>query len=90
MPKSSLKIFKSKDFEKSFAHMPQNIQLLAVKKIALFKTNPSNPQLKTHKLKGKLKNFYSFSVNRQYRILFEFLNKNKVLLFDIGTHGIYK
>ena len=92
MPKPFLKIFKTKDFEKSFGKLPQNIQLMAVKKIVLFETNQFNPCLKTHKLKGELQDFYSFSVNHQYRILFEFLskNKNKVLLYDIGTHGIYK
>ena len=90
MLKSSLKILKSKDFEKSFAKLPKNIQMLAVKKIALFQSEPFNLCLKTHKLKGELQDFYSFSVNYQYRVLFEFLNKNEVLLFDIGTHRIYK
>ena len=92
MPKPSLKILKTKDFEKSFEKLPQNIQLLAVKKIVLFKANQFNPCLKTHKLKGELQNFYSFSVNYQYRILFEFLdkNKNEALFYDVGTHEIYK
>ena len=90
MPKSSLKIFKTRDFEKSFDKLPQNLQKFTIKKIVLFKTNPFTPQLKTHKLKGELKAFYSFSVNQQYQILFEFLNKDKVLFYDIGTHGIYK
>lgn len=90
MPKSSLKIFKTKDFEKSFEKLPKNLQIIAIKKIVLFRTYPFNSQLKTHKLKGKLQDFYSFSINQQYRILFEFLNKNKVLFYDIGTHNIYK
>ncbi|MBU4338676.1 type II toxin-antitoxin system RelE/ParE family toxin [Patescibacteria group bacterium] len=85
-----MKILKTKDFEKSFEKLPANIQALAVKKIFLFKTEPFYLSLKTHKLKGKLKKIYSFSVNQQYRILFEFLDKNKILLFDIGTHEIYK
>ena len=90
MPKIFLKIFKTKDFEKSFAKLPPKIQIFSVKKISLFKNEPFNSSLKTHKLKGELQNFYSFSVNRQYRILFEFLDKNKFLLYDIGTHEIYK
>ncbi len=90
MPKFSLKILKSKDFEKSFVKLPQNIQILAIKKITLFKDEPFSPQLKTHKLKGELQDFHSFSVNYQYRVLFEFLNKSKVLFYDIGTHEIYK
>lgn len=90
MPKSDLKILKTKDFEKSFEKLPKKIQTLAVKKIFLFKSQPFYTPLKTHKLKEELKDFCSFSINRQYRILFEFLDKSKVLLFDIGTHEIYK
>ncbi len=90
MTKNNIKLLKTKDFEKSFEKLPSKIQALAVKKIFLFKSNPSYPPLKTHKLKGNLKNFHSFSVNRQYRVLFEFIDKNKVLLFDIGTHEIYR
>lgn len=90
MPKNDIKLLKTKDFEKSFEKLPSSIQALAVKKIFLFKTNPFHSSLKTHKLKGKLKDFYSFSVNRQYRVLFEFLDKNKALLFDVGTHEIYQ
>ena len=90
MPKLSPKILKSRDFEKSFDKLPQNIQLLAIKKIALFRADLFYPSLKTHKLKGRLQDFYSFSVNLQYRVLFEFLNKKKVLFHDVGTHEIYK
>ena len=43
MPKFSLKILKSKDFEKSFVKLSQNIQIFAVKKITLFKNKPFNP-----------------------------------------------
>ena len=90
MSKLSLKILKSRDFEKSFDKLPQNVQLLAIKKIVLFKMDLFYPSLKTHKLKGELQNCHSFSVNRQYRVLFEFLSKRKVLFHDIGTHEIYK
>lgn len=90
MPKLPVKLLKTKDFEKSFDRLPSKIQMLAVKKIYLFRNNPFYSSLKTHKLKGELKNFHSFSINRQYRILFEFLSRNKVLLYDIGTHEIYK
>ncbi|MBU3924915.1 MAG: type II toxin-antitoxin system RelE/ParE family toxin [Patescibacteria group bacterium] len=90
MPKLRIEILKTKDFEKSFKKLQPNIQALAVKKIFLFKTDPFYLPLKTHRLKGRLKKFYSFSVNFQYRVLFEFIGKNKVLLFDIGTHEIYR
>ncbi len=58
-------------------------------KIALFKEDPTNPVLKNHKLKGKLKDFQSFSVNYSHRILYK-IKDNKVVLAQIGTHDIYK
>ena len=64
MPKFVLKIFKTKDFEKSFAKLPPKIQILSVKKISLFENKPFNPSFKTHKLKGELQKFYSFSEHK--------------------------
>ncbi|MGM0760693.1 MAG: type II toxin-antitoxin system YafQ family toxin [Thermodesulfobacteriota bacterium] len=55
-------------------------------KMALFIEDPFAPQLKTHKLSGKLKGLWAFSIDDNYRVLFEFLNQNKVLLIDFGTH----
>lgn len=58
--------------------------------LKIFIENPLNPKLKTHKLSGKLKNYWSFSIDYQLRIVFRFLDKDKVFLLDIGTHGIYQ
>jgi len=37
-------------------------------------------------LSGKLKGTWAFSINDEYRVLFEFIDKHKVLLIDFGTH----
>jgi len=55
-------------------------------KIESFKNNPFEPSLKTHKLSGKLKDYWSFSVEYDLRIIFYFSDKEKVVLVDIGTH----
>lgn len=55
-------------------------------KIELFTSNPFSPQLRTHKLSGKLKDQWAFSVDDDCRIVFEFINENNVLLIDIGSH----
>jgi mRNA-degrading endonuclease YafQ of YafQ-DinJ toxin-antitoxin module len=52
--------------------------------------NPFDETLKTHKLKGKLKEFWSFSVNYSFRIVFEFIKKDEVIFYDIGDHRIYQ
>lgn len=78
------------DFKKAYEKIPKNIQKIVNRKDALFRKNPFHPRLKTHKLKGPLKNLWSFYITKSYRILFEFLNSDKVIFYDIGTHEIYK
>lgn len=55
-------------------------------RIKKFEENPFTPILKTHKLSGELEGSWSFSVEYDCRIIFRFLEDNKVLLIDIGSH----
>jgi addiction module RelE/StbE family toxin len=80
----------SRGFLKSLEKLPKIIQEKAQRKDNIFRENISHFSLRTHKLKGKLKNYYSYSVDKNHRVLFRFENKNKVIYFDIGTHNIYK
>lgn len=90
MRRPILKIHITSDFDKSFKNLPQYLQSLAIKKDKWFRSNAFDSRLKTHKLKGKLKGFWSYSINYQYRILFRFVSHNEVVYYDIGTHEIYK
>lgn len=47
------------------------------------------PSLKTHKLKGELADYYAFSVDYHYRILFSIEPTGEVVFINIGTHSIY-
>lgn len=76
-------------FKNSYKNLPIEIKKKAEKKELTFKKDPFNPQLKTHKLHGKLKKLWSFSIDNNYRIIFEFMDKN-VIFLDIGTHSLYK
>ena len=77
-------------FEKSLQKMtPATIKALEAK-LKLFRQDPFKPQLKTHKLKGKLAHFWAFSVSRKIRILFIFENKKQVTFINIGPHEIYR
>ena len=69
-------------FEKSFFQLPKRIQQFARKKDKIFREHAFHPSLETHKLGGELKNDWAYSVNREYRVHFYFV--------DIGTHEIYK
>ena len=54
--------------------------------VELFSKTPFNPRLRTHKLTGKLEGLWAFSVAFDCRVIFKFLDKDEVLLIDIGGH----
>lgn len=70
--------------------MDLDIQQEAIKKKEIFQRNPFNQTLKTHKLKGRLNNLWSFSVTPSYRIIFKYVSDQVVLFYDIGDHKIYR
>ena len=84
------KIDLTEKFKKSFRKLPASVQKQAVFKIEIFKIEPLGKSLKTHKLKGKLKNKWSFSVDYSHRIVFEFASKSEVVFYDIGDHDVYR
>lgn len=90
MPRIITKIHSTTDFKKSFRKLPVIIQNLAIRKDQLFRDDVFDARLKTHKLKGILEGYWSYSINLQYRVLFRFISSHEVLYYDIGTHGIYK
>ncbi|MFN2455416.1 MAG: type II toxin-antitoxin system YafQ family toxin [Pyrinomonadaceae bacterium] len=56
------------------------------KRVELFKTDPFDPKLRTHKLSGKLKDLWSFSVEYDLRVIFSFAGQERVVFVDIGSH----
>ncbi len=84
-----MKIFVSPRFLKELEKLPQEIQKLAAEKQVIFAKDPFDRRLKTHKLHGSFKNFWSFSVDYEYRIIFGFHERGRVLFNSIGNHDIY-
>ena len=80
----------SKRFLKSASDLPKRMIEQAEAKEKIFRENPFNPALRTHKLTGKEKEAWAFWINYSYRIKFLFLGDGEVLFLDIGTHEIYK
>ncbi len=61
------------------------------KTLNILEIDPFNPYLKTHKLKGRLIECWSCSIEYNYRIVFEIHKSDKqnnieILLLTIGTH----
>ena len=77
-------------FEKKYKKLPDNIKNKAKERELIFRENPFNPKLRTHKLSGKDQNSWSFYVDYSIRIKFIFLSNKEVLFLDIGPHNIYK
>ena len=84
------KIQYTSKFKRRFKKLPKDIQHKAIKREKLFRKNPLNTKLRTHKLKEKLKNYHSFSIDTPYRIVFSLEVQKTVTFIDVGNHSIYK
>ena len=81
-----MEIRASAHFERRYKKLPQEIKERAKKQEKLFVANRFDPRLSTHKLHGKDAYKWAYSVDYNYRIKFLFLESDKILYLDIGTH----
>lgn len=84
-----MKIYYSSKFAKEYKKLPKKTKFAAEKKEDIFRKNPHDSRLKTHKLTGQFKEYSAFSIDYHYRIIFEFREENVVWFHSVGTHGIY-
>lgn len=54
--------------------------------VELFRNDPYQASLRTHKLSGKLRDLWSFTIEYDLRIVFYFAETEKAVFIDIGTH----
>ncbi len=85
-----MEIAYSPRFRKQFKKLPKEVKEKALICEKLFRRNPFDPKLKTHKLHGTMKEYWAFSISYGYRIGFTFITGDLVRFHDIGTHDIYK
>lgn len=86
-----MEIIYTSKFKRGFKKLPTSVQYLAVEKELIFREDFFDFQLNTHKLHGKFKDFWSFSIDHKYRIIFEFSrDRKKVYFHSIGDHDIYE
>lgn len=76
-------------FVRQYKKLSNGLKEEVKEKIALFAQDPNHQFLRTHKLKGVLKDRWSFSVNYSFRIVFIYLSKTEVALLAVGNHNIY-
>ena len=73
-------------FDKQYRKLSKKLKEAAKGKEAVFRADPFHPSLKTHKLHGKEKDAWAFSITQKYRVKFLFLTNPTVLFLDVGTH----
>jgi addiction module RelE/StbE family toxin len=86
-----MRILYSSKFIKQYRRLPLKIKILFEEKEEIFRINQYDVTLKTHKLHGVFKGYYSFSVNYKYRVIFDYGENNDTINFhQVGTHDIYE
>lgn len=85
-----MKILYHPRFRREYRKLPTKIQELAENQEKRFRKSPFDPRLRTHKLHGPLKDFWAFSVDHRYRVIFDFKGKDIVRFYSIGDHDIYE
>lgn len=83
-----MEIIYSSKFAREYKKLPNNIKNIAEEQEIIFRKDPFDPKLKTHKLKGKLSGFLSFSIGYKYRIIFEFAKDKNTVYFHIRPHVV--
>lgn len=89
-PRPIAKISATSKFTRSLKKLPRQIQDKIHERDQIFRRDAFDPRLGTHKLKGKLWDYWSYTIDYQYRVLFKFVNGNEVVYHDIGTHKVYR
>jgi mRNA-degrading endonuclease YafQ of YafQ-DinJ toxin-antitoxin module len=84
------KVYFTKKYEKTikkFLKKHPNLKGTYTKTIKILKDNPYHPSLRLHKLQGNLKEYFSISLDLEYRIILDFvIIESEIYLLDIGSH----
>lgn len=85
-----MQIIYSPRFVKLYERLSITMKIKAEKKEIIFRRNLFDNRLQTHKLSGRFEGLWSFSVDYDCRIVFEFKSERIVIFHAIGGHSIYK
>ncbi len=77
-------------FIQAFGALESFLKEEVLARIEEFKDLRNHRRLKVHKLHGRLKGRYSFSVNYRYRVIFTYPEKGVARLHAVGDHDIYE
>jgi len=81
-----MQIFIHPRFDKNYRKLNHSLRTKAKEREAIFIANRFTPSLETHKLHGKDRDYWAYSINNKYRIKFLFLDNGDILYLDVDTH----
>ncbi len=85
-----VRVLYSTYFVRKFKKLSASLQSDVVEKIEQFKDSTNHKRLEVHKLGGKFKGQWAFSINYSDRIAFYYsIDKKTAHLLDVGDHTIY-
>jgi len=79
-------LYYTEEFCRRYSELPTHIQKKAERRERVFRENPFHPSLKTERLQPLGKEYWSFRVDRNYRIIFRFGEANRVYFVTCGPH----
>ncbi len=88
--KQKVDIEYSSGFKRAYGKLDNIIKKKVERRVSIFLQDPFDRRLDTHKLHGKLKNFWAFSIDDKYRIVFSFASDEQVIFLDTDDHDLYR
>ncbi len=87
-----MNIFYTSRFMRAYKKLPTEIKTKLYESEVIFRKNPFDPRLKTHKLAAEFRGYLAFSVDYKTRVIFRFKQDDEQIVYfeSIGDHGIYK
>ncbi|MEX1048013.1 MAG: type II toxin-antitoxin system mRNA interferase toxin, RelE/StbE family [Akkermansiaceae bacterium] len=83
-----MEVRRSKSFVRAYASLNSRQQEQVEMAVARFAEDRSNPALRNHRLKGKMRGHHSFSAAWNLRIIYrEEDGFVVIILIDVGTHN---
>ena len=77
-------------FERRMKKIDISLSPIVDERARIFRDNCFDAILKTHKLHGKRKGHWAFSITAKFRVMFAFIDSDTVLFEDVGDHSIYE
>lgn len=84
-----MNIYYSSHFLRQIKRLGKKYRDIVFEREKIFRSDCFDPRLRTHKLHGRLRGYWSFSLTHSHRVLFEFIDKHTVGFIDVGDHSVY-